>query len=242
MNTRRAFTLLELLVVVTIVFILAAISFAAFSKLRGMGQSVYCANSLRQLGAATQMYLTDHDHVFFNYSTVVPGGRLWYFGFESTGSMSAPEGSRTIDVTQAPIYPYVHDVGGVEVCPAFPYGQAVWEPKYKGASWGYGYNTFLSSVNVLQLAQPSQVILFGDCAQVDTFQPPATATNPLLEEFYMIENTYTTVHFRHGAHANMLFVDGHVEEMSMYPGTLDTRLPDQNVGRITPIGSMQYLQ
>jgi prepilin-type N-terminal cleavage/methylation domain-containing protein/prepilin-type processing-associated H-X9-DG protein len=242
MKANRAFTLLELLVVIGVISILAVISFAAFSKMRGMAQSVNCANSLRQLGAATQMYLTDNSHVFFNYSTVAPGGRLWYFGFETSASLGSPEGTRTVDETQAPIYPYVHNVGGVEVCPAFPYGQAVWEPKYKGASWGYGFNTFLSGVNSLTLTRPSQVILFGDCAQVDTFQAPASASNPLLEEFYMIENTYTTIHFRHGAHANMLFVDGHVEQMLMYPGTLDTRLPAQNVGRITPVGSMLYLQ
>jgi prepilin-type N-terminal cleavage/methylation domain-containing protein/prepilin-type processing-associated H-X9-DG protein len=242
MNVRRAFTLLELLVVVTLISILAALSFAAFSKVRGLVQSAYCANSLRQLGAATQFYLVDHNHVFFNYSTSVPGGRLWYFGFETSASLGEAEGSRSVDVTQSPIYPYVLNVGGVEVCPAFPYGQAIWKPKYQGASWGYGFNTFLSGVNSLTLAVPSQVILFGDCAQINTFEPPASPKNPMLEEFYMVENTYTTIHFRHGAHANMLFVDGHVGQMLMYPGTLDTRLPSQNVGRITPLGSMLYLQ
>jgi prepilin-type processing-associated H-X9-DG protein len=64
----------------------------------------------------------------------------------------------------------------------------------------------------------------------------------MLEEFYMIENTYQTIHFRHGGCANMLFLDGHVEKFSMYPGTLNTILPSANVGRITPVGSMQYLQ
>jgi prepilin-type N-terminal cleavage/methylation domain-containing protein/prepilin-type processing-associated H-X9-DG protein len=241
-RTCQAFTLLELLVVISVITILAVISFAAFSRMRSMAQSAFCANSLRQLGAATQMYLGENNHVFFNYSTAVPGGKLWYFGFETSASLGAPEGSRTVDVTKSPLYPYVHNVGGVEVCPAFPYGQALWKPKYQGASWGYGFNIFLSGENSLRLAQPSQIIVFGDCAQINTFEAPASPNNPLLEEFYMVENTYTTIHFRHGAHANMLFLDGHVEQMLMSPGTLDTRLPSQNVGRITPLGSMQYLQ
>jgi prepilin-type processing-associated H-X9-DG protein len=64
----------------------------------------------------------------------------------------------------------------------------------------------------------------------------------MIEEFYIIDNTYTTIHFRHGAFANILFLDGHVEKFTMYPGTDDSRLPNVHVGRITPIGSMQYLQ
>lgn len=241
MKFRRAFTLMELLVVLSIVSILAALSLAAISKMRSVAQGAFCANSLRQLGAATQLYLTDNNHVFFNYSTGVAGGRLWYFGFETSASLASPEGSRTIDVTKSPLYPYVQNVGGVEVCPAFPYGQAVWKPKYKGASWGYGYNTFLSGINSLTLQHPSQTIVFGDCAQVNTFEAPATPSNPLLEEFYIIDNNYVTVHFRHGGLANMLFLDGHVEGMPMSPGTQDTRMPSQNVGRITPVSSMTYL-
>ncbi len=58
----------------------------------------------------------------------------------------------------------------------------------------------------------------------------------------MIDNHHPTIHFRHGGCANILFLDGHVEKFTMYPGTLDTRLPSANVGRITPAGSMQYLQ
>ncbi len=239
---RAAFTLLELLVSMAIIAALTALSLAGIGQVKSMIQSAYCANSLRQLGTATALYLSDHQHVCFNYSQVEDTGKLWYFGFETYASINAPEGERTVDETQSPLYPYIQQVGGVEICPSFPYGQAIWMPKYSGASWGYGFNTFLSGENVLALPHPAQVILFGDCAQVDTFQPPASPSHPMLEEFYMIENTYKTIHFRHGACANILFLDGHVERFTMYPGTLDTTLPSANVGRITPVGSMQYLQ
>ncbi len=241
----RGFTLIELLVVAGVIGILAALTLAAMTPMRSLAQGAYCANSLRQLGSATRLYLADHQNKFFAYKKPAPGGALWYFGFETAASLSEPEGERSVDVTQSPLYPYVNQVGGVEVCPAFPYGTAMWKPKYQGASWGYGFNTWLSGENALSLQQ-AQVILFGDCAQVNTFQAPASPNHPMLEEFYMIENTQTTVHFRHGTHANMLFLDGHVVGMPMYPGTLDTRLPGGNVGRITPAGtgpaSMQYLQ
>jgi len=240
---RPGFTLVELICSVAIVGALAALSYAGMVQMKSIMQGAYCANSLRQLGAATSMYLTDHDHVCFQYYATEPTGRLWYFGFETYASMGMAEGQRTVDETQSPIYPYVMDVGGVEVCPAFPYDAiGLWKPKYVGASWGYGFNTFLSGENILTIQHPAQVLLFGDCAQVNTFQPPASPKNPMLEEFYMIENTFKTIHFRHGGSANILFLDGHVEKFTMYPGTWDNRLPSTFVGRITAVGSMQYLQ
>ncbi len=242
-DSARGFTLIELTVSIAVVAILALLVFQGVQTSRTLAQGAYCANSLRQLGIATSLYLTDHQHKCFAYEKVETGGELWYFGFETFASLDSPEGQRTVDVTKAPIYPYVMQVGGVEVCPSFPYNMlSIWKPKYEGASWGYGFNTFLSNENVMTLQHPSQVILFGDCAQVNTFQAPASPSHPMLEEFYMIENSFQTIHFRHGGHANILFLDGHVEPFTLYPGTLDTRMPAENVGRITAFGSMQYLQ
>jgi prepilin-type processing-associated H-X9-DG protein/prepilin-type N-terminal cleavage/methylation domain-containing protein len=241
MKTRRAFTLAELLVTLGIIAVLAAMMLAGLGRIRSVAQGAHCANSLRQLGAAAHMYLSDHEQRFFAYVQGTPDGTLWYFGLERNAGSSA-EGSRDLDRTKAPLYPYVQTVGGIEVCPSFPYGSALWKPKFKGASWGYGFNTSLSNANVLTLDRPSRVILFGDCAQVNNFQPPASAKKPMIEEFYMIEQSFKTIHFRHGGLANLLFVDGHVEAMPLFPGTADTRLPDASVGRVAPVGSMELLR
>ncbi len=238
---RAGFTLLELLVSLSILAVLVSLSLAGISKTRGAGQQAFCANSLRQLAVATRLYLTDNDQRFFAYSQTVPEGTLWYFGLEPGGGSKA-EGSRELDVTQGPLYRYIQQTGGVEICPSFPYESALWKPKFKGASYGYGFNTYLSGRNVLTLERPAKTILFGDCAQVNTFQAPASARNPMLEEFYMIDSSFKTIHFRHGTSANIVFTDGHVEAMKLYPGTQDTRLKQANVGRITPVGSTEYLQ
>lgn len=57
----RAFTLLELLVVIGVIATLAAMMFPALAKARGQGHRVFCLNNLRQWGLATQMYVVDHD-------------------------------------------------------------------------------------------------------------------------------------------------------------------------------------
>lgn len=239
---KRAFTLVELLVTLAVISVLATLAVESVGKVRDVGNRAKCANSLRQLGVATHLYLGDHAQTMFAYSTSTPEGKLWYFGLEPWGSLGGPEGQRELDKTKAPLYPYINQVGGIEVCPSFPYGTALWKPKFKGASYGYGYNIFLSNQNILTLKQPSQIIVFGDCAQVNTFQAPASAKNPKLEEFYMIENSFKTIHFRHGVVAQLLFVDGHIEGKGIYLGTLDTRLRDGCVGRVTPTGSMEFLQ
>lgn len=242
MNTPRGFTLLEMLVTLSVIALLAVLSLAGLGRMRSVAQAAQCANSLRQLGAATHLYLADHEQRFFPYVQGTPEGRLWYFGLEPPVAGGATEGNRDLDQTKAPLYPYVQQVGGIVVCPSFPYGSALWKPKFKGASWGYGYNTLLSNLNALTLEHPSRVILFGDCAQVNNFQPPASVKHPMLEEFYMIEHTFKTIHFRHGGAANLLFLDGHVEAMTIFPGTADARLPDAAVGRVTPVGSKDLLQ
>ena len=64
----------------------------------------------------------------------------------------------------------------------------------------------------------------------------------MVEEFYMIDDTQTTVHFRLGGKALAAFLDGSVREMEMAPGTQDTRMPTANIGRFAPVGSTLYLQ
>lgn len=172
---------------------------------------------------------------------------MWWFGLE-TASGSTAEGSRDLDVTKGPLYPYIDEVGKIEVCPGFNYGSSLWKPKFKGASYGYGYNWILGGrlggmpMNVGTLRSSAGVILYGDCGQVNTFQAPASASNPLIEEFYLINETDKTIHFCHNGRANILFVDGHVESFKPYSGTEDTRVRGEITGRITPKGSLDMLR
>ena len=56
----RAFTLTELLAVITIIALLAALLFPALSRARAKGQSASCNNNLRQTGLSLAMYVADH--------------------------------------------------------------------------------------------------------------------------------------------------------------------------------------
>lgn len=58
---RRAFTLVELLVVIGVIAVLTALLFPVLARAREAGREKVCASNLRQIGLAFRMYIYDHD-------------------------------------------------------------------------------------------------------------------------------------------------------------------------------------
>jgi len=76
--SRRAFTLVELLVVMSVIALLSAILLPAAHKVRGQARRTRCLNHLDQLGKAIQLYVDDNDQWYpcatGMPSTEPPGG------------------------------------------------------------------------------------------------------------------------------------------------------------------------
>jgi prepilin-type processing-associated H-X9-DG protein len=89
-------------------------------------------------------------------------------------------------------------------------------------------------VNIGHVPQPCFIALLADAAQVNTWQAPASPSNPMLEEWYYIDTSIDQPngHFRHAQKAAVVFCDGHVAMEKFVAGSLDPRLPSQYVGRL----------
>lgn len=233
---RRAFTLVELLVVIAILGILASILLPALSRSKASARRVQCVENLRQLGLAARLYWDENHDMTFRYQAgVTNGGRLYWFGWIKPGA----EGEREFDPTMGALYPYLQN-RVVSLCPSFDYGNTRYKLKARGAAYGYGYNFNLGqrSISTDTIARPSDTALMADAAQVNDFQDPASPDNPLLEEFYYINEDngggYPNGHFRHRRQANVLFSDGHVDREAPVAGSIDARLPSEHVGWLRP--------
>lgn len=229
------FSLLELLVVIAIIVILASLLLPVLSATKQRAHDTICVANLRQLGLAGQMYWGDNDHRAFGYrgEASEDGDRFWFGWLERGG-----EGERRFDLAKGALSPYLGE--GVETCPTLCYVDPRFKLKATGEAFGYGYNLHLAGglagpgLQVDRLARPGATVFLADSAQVNTFQLPASPSNPLLEEFYYVNDHEQTAHFRHGKKVQAAFCDGHVGRADFEPGSIDDRMADQWVGRLSP--------
>jgi len=68
-STRSGFTLVELMIVIAIIAMLAAILFPAFSEAREASRRTSCSSNLKQIGIAFNMYCQDNDGLVPNRTT-----------------------------------------------------------------------------------------------------------------------------------------------------------------------------
>lgn len=77
MNKKFGFTLIEMLVVIAIIGVLAAILIPVFMSAREKGREASCLSNMRQIGMAMSMYTQDHS------DCIIPGtnnGNSWGIG------------------------------------------------------------------------------------------------------------------------------------------------------------------
>src|SRR5438067_151044 len=79
-RSSRAFTLIELLIVIAIIAILAAILFPAFAQAREKARQTACLSNLHQIGLGTLMYAQDYDENIVHTELGGDTGQEYFWG------------------------------------------------------------------------------------------------------------------------------------------------------------------
>ncbi|UCG50290.1 MAG: prepilin-type N-terminal cleavage/methylation domain-containing protein [Phycisphaerales bacterium] len=230
-HERGAFTLIEILVVISVVAILLAILMLALASARLQARGLVCRSNLRQLVTAGIGYATENDGFYVPAASDMwdNAGLCRWHGVRE--SLDEP-----FDPVAGPLAGYLGE-GAVKECPArvdFVKG-AEWDTNFEQGCGGYGYNmtyigsrlwqagggamkdAYLRTTRMTEVGRPAQTLMFADTAmsndgrrliEYSFAEPPFTVYNGRpVTGFYMSPS----IHFRHRRTANAGWADGHVE-------------------------------
>jgi prepilin-type N-terminal cleavage/methylation domain-containing protein/prepilin-type processing-associated H-X9-DG protein len=260
---KKAFTLVELLVVISVIALLIAILMPALSAASLQARAVVCRSNLRQLVLANNGYATENDGFY------VPAARdMWNnSGYERwhgvRESLDEP-----FDARRGPLVKYLTD-GKVKECPgSVEFVKADdWDVSFEQGCGGYGYNmayvgsrfshrglgfeeSYSLTASAAEVARPSETLMFADSAmsadgrtliEYSFVEPPfAVYDGRVITSFYMSPS----VHFRHRESANAGWVDGHVDWRRMAkfdgPNVYGVDSADLKLGWFQPIDNTLF--
>ena len=154
LGKKRAFTLVELLVVVAVIGILAALLFPVFNSAREAARRTNCISNLHQIGSAWAMYMQDFDDT-------TPGGV--YTQFASTVSGATIDGHRYTPLWT--LIPYIK-TQSIFICPTkLGWNYSTTNPAldtHRPREGSYASNFQLVQKLDAAISTPTDVILFCD--------------------------------------------------------------------------------
>lgn len=218
MKRWKGFTLIELMVVVAIIAVLAAILFPVFAQTLEKARQTNCASNLRQIGQALSMYANDFDNT-------LPKVGIW--------GIDAVRGVQRVIPWYETMRTYIQNDELMQ-CPSHPITPR--DPATRLLRVGYGYlfpnygwldNPSWPSVRLSAIKWPAETLIMADTGLVLN---PNAAPDEWLEDRVIDRNfwySYTpdagVLYWtdpqrcvnRHNAFANALYADWHVKAVKV---------------------------
>ena len=211
---RRAFTLIEILVVIAIIGILSAILFPVLSRAREGGRKTACLSNMKQLGLAFQQYTQDSRGKYplaGDYFHWGQGKGSWVAGTPDK-PLAAPSPPFTITPgliahdeqakpEQGALSPYIKNAA-IFVCPSDSDGET--------KRLSYSMNCALAALSTSRIRSPGDIVLLVD--EQGANDGYFFAVDDALAKSAVngaTTNSTDTLTKRHNGGGNILFADGH---------------------------------
>ena len=236
-GSKKAFTLVELLVVIAVIALLMGILMPALTAARSQGRGVVCRSNIRQLLLANIGYASENDGSYAPAALDIFGDNKYrWHGVRD--DVNSP-----FDPARGPLAAYLGD-GRVKKCPQkvnFRQGDP-WDWDFEDGCGGYGYNmTYIGSriwqsysnenckitTKDFELRRPAQTLMFADTAmaKLDNGRPYYLEYSFVEPPYFVVNGNPVaswgyaspSIHFRHRDRANVGWSDGHISSEKMAP-------------------------
>jgi prepilin-type processing-associated H-X9-DG protein len=262
-NTKNAFeehqvhfTLVELMIVISIILLLAALLMPTLNTSRQSAQSTYCKNNLKQLMMVNSMYLSTWEcYVAWGSDKTTDNITRWH------GKRNSTSNSAIYYPEKGPLHPYLKS----KKFPSCPYLTRSLDPKapsVERGGGGYGYNIYIGSrkyfvddpssqaaylqgIESTNLSNPDTVVIFTDAAMnvASDGKVQSNSSKGIVAQYsicnapfgVMNRKTNTnlendpSIQFRHSGTVNVTWGDGHASSEHLV-WTLDSGWDAKSLG------------
>ena len=218
--SQKAFTLVELLVVIMIISVLAAIMLPSMSAARQQGRQTYCLNNLRQMLMAAQAYTQSYDDYYpiAHYNRKTKSERVAYcWDFTTIKDMTT---------NKTKVVPGLlwqgETIEKVQQCPSFKGGSNTQSDPYTGYNYNTSYighgqgETIETPAKINQGRKPVECALFGDGQWSSGANKFMRAPKIWAGDDDNSLKAAGTQGYRHNGKTNVVWCDGHTSSQKEY--------------------------
>lgn len=214
---KKAFTLIEMLVVIAIIALLASLLVPAVSNSIARAKKTSCASNLRQLGLAFQLYAMDPSNRFNRLPAPAPStAKPWFVSISPYLQEQASGAKDLTRIYKCPVYATLRqDIQGTTSWDQLGYGMNIYLEGSANTGWPWypSPGALNYEYRVSEIKNPSQTILLADQASWNWGIRKDQLASQNTSGKYYDKAAGKLRGFRHGKTANFLFVDGHVTSL-----------------------------